>query len=183
MPTEGKESFNPVRKHSQLPFLCGNRAETLRKFKTYLKLPSLDRQAKAPNLARFLARGARLKSEACIAPTQPLALPKANPSTSQGSEAESCFAEAKQALLRGHLDLGLDLLNQTEALAVPLLQILLTRVKAIRQTRLWPEARRRSRELLNTPTPTAPTPTSPWASSTCCVRTTASTGRCERVWR
>ena len=32
MPTEGKESFNPVRKHSQLPSLCGNRAETLRKF-------------------------------------------------------------------------------------------------------------------------------------------------------
>ena len=78
MPTEGKESFNPVGKHSQLYILCGNRAETLRKFKTNLKLASLDRQPKGPNLALFLVRGARLKSEACIAPTQPLALPKAN---------------------------------------------------------------------------------------------------------
>ena len=72
-------------------------------------------------------------------------------SKSQGSEAESCFAEAKQALLRGQLELGLDLLNQTEALAGPLPQILLTRVNALRQARLWLEARRRSRQLLNTP--------------------------------
>ncbi len=79
-----------------------------------------------------------------------MALPKANPSKSQGSEAESCFAEAKQALLRGQLELGLDLLNQTEALAGLLPQILLTRVNALRQARLWLEALRRSRQLLNT---------------------------------
>ena len=105
----------------------------------------MDRQPKAPNLARFLLRRARLKSEAPIATPQPLAVPKASPSARHRSEAESCFAEAKQSLLR-----GLDLLNQTEVLAGPLLQILLTRVNAPRQARLWPEALRRSRELLNT---------------------------------
>ncbi len=36
MPTEGKESFNPVGKHYQLPISCGNYAETLRKFKIIL---------------------------------------------------------------------------------------------------------------------------------------------------
>jgi len=79
-----------------------------------------------------------------------LAVPKASPSSCQRFEAEACFAEAKQALLCGHLELGLDLLNQTEALASPLPQILLTRVNALRQARLWPEALRRSRELLST---------------------------------
>ena len=90
-----------------------------------------------------------MKSDAPIAPPQPLAVPKANPSARQRSEAESCFAEAKPAILRGRLELGLDLLNKTEALTVPLLQILLTRVNALRQARLWPEALRRSRELPN----------------------------------
>ena len=46
--------------------------------------------------------------------------------------------------------MGLDLLNQTEALVGPFPQLLLTRVNALRQARLWPEALRRSRELLNT---------------------------------
>ena len=91
-----------------------------------------------------------MKSEAPIAPPPPLAVPKASPSSCQRFEAEACFAEAKQALLCGHLELGLDLLNQTEALASPLPQILLTRVNALRQARLWPEALRRSRELLST---------------------------------
>ena len=151
MPTEGKESFDPVGKHSQLPTPCGNQAETLRKFlKSNPKSVSSDRQPKASNLARFLLRQARLKSEALIAPPQPLAVPKASPSDCHRSEAESCFAGPKQALLRGQLELGLDLLNQTEALAVPLPQLLLTRVNALRQARLWPEALRRSRELLNT---------------------------------
>jgi hypothetical protein len=108
MPTEGKESFNPVGKHPQLSLLCGNCAETLRKFKK-TKSSSSDRQPKAANLARFLPRGARLKSEASIAPFQPLTLPTANPSSCHRSEAESCFAEAKQAILRGHLELGLNL--------------------------------------------------------------------------
>ena len=88
-----------------------------------------------------------MKSEA---PPQPPAIPKANPSARQRSESESCFAQAKQALLSGQLELGLDLLDQTEALAGPLPQILLTRVNALRQARLWPEALRRSHELLNT---------------------------------
>ena len=79
-----------------------------------------------------------------------MALPTANPSTCHRFEAEPCFADAKQAISGGHLELGLDLLNQTEALAGPLPQILLTRVNALRQARLWPEALRRSRELLNT---------------------------------
>ena len=91
-----------------------------------------------------------MKSEASIAPRQPLALPKTNPSAGHRSEAESCFAGAKQALLLGHLELGLDLLNHTEALASPLLQVLLTRVNALRQAHLWPEALRRTRDLLNT---------------------------------
>ena len=69
---------------------------------------------------------------------------------SHRSEAESCFAEAKQAISGGQLELGLDLLNQTESLAGPLPQILLTRVNALRQARLWPEALRRSRELIST---------------------------------
>ena len=152
MPTEGKESFNPVGKHSQLLSLCGNRAETLRKIlKTNPKSSSLDRQPKVLNLARFLLLGARLKSEAPITPPQPLAVPKASASACHRSEAEFCFAEAKQALLRGQLNLGLDLLNQTEALAGPLPQVLLTRVNALRQARLWPEeALRRYLELLNT---------------------------------
>ena len=110
----------------------------------------MDRQPKAPKLARFLLRGARLKSEAPIGPPPPVAVPKASPPECRRSEAESCFAEAKQAVLLGHLELGLDLLNQTETLAGPLPQILLTRVNALRQARLWPEALRRSRELLNT---------------------------------
>jgi hypothetical protein len=102
MPTEGKESFNPVRKHSQLLAVCGNRAETLRKFlKTNPKSSSSDRQPKVLNLARFLLLGARLKSEAPIAPPQPLAVPKASASVSHRSEAESCFAETKPALLSG----------------------------------------------------------------------------------
>jgi len=151
MPTEGKESFYPVRKHSQLSTLCGNRAEALRKFlKSNPKLSASDRQPKVLNLARFLLRRARLKSEAPIAPPQPFAVPKASASARHRSEAESCFAGAKQALLLGHLELGLDLLNQTEALASPLLQVLLTRVNALRQARLWPEALRRPHELLNT---------------------------------
>ena len=79
-----------------------------------------------------------------------MAVPKANPSARQRSDAESCFAQAKQALLHGQLELGLDLLNQTEALAGPLPQILLTRVNALRQARLWSEALLRSRELLST---------------------------------
>ena len=79
-----------------------------------------------------------------------MAAPKASPSSCQRSEAESRFAQAKQAVLRGQLELGLDLLNQTEALAGPLPQILLTRVNALRQARLWPEALLRSRELLST---------------------------------
>ena len=91
-----------------------------------------------------------MKSEALIDPLDPSAVPKASPSACHRSEAESCFAEAKQAILRGHLELGLDLLNQTEALADPLLQVLLTRVNALQQARLWPEALCRSRELLNT---------------------------------
>ena len=91
-----------------------------------------------------------MKSEVPIAPPQPLALPKASASACHRSEAEFCFAEAKQALLRGQLDLGLDLLSQTEALAGPLPQVLLTRVNALRQARLWPEALRRYLELLNT---------------------------------
>ncbi len=92
----------------------------------------------------------RLKSEAPIATAQPLAVPKASASACPRSEAESCFAGAKQAILRGHLELCLDLLNQTEALAGPLLQVLLTRVNALRQARLSPEALHRSRQLLNT---------------------------------
>ena len=79
-----------------------------------------------------------------------MALPTANPSTCHRFEAEPCFADAKQAISGGHLELGLDLLNQTEAIAGPLPQIRLTRVNALRQARLWPEALRRSRELLNT---------------------------------
>ena len=79
-----------------------------------------------------------------------MALPTANPSTCHRFEAEPCCADAKQAISGGHLELGLDLLNQTEAIAGPLPQIRLTRVNALRQARLWPEALRRSRELLNT---------------------------------
>ena len=91
-----------------------------------------------------------MKSEAPIAPPQPFAVPKASASARHRSKAESCFAGAKQALLLGHLELGLYLLNQTEALVGPLPQLLLTRVNALRQAGLWPEALRRSRELLNT---------------------------------
>ena len=91
-----------------------------------------------------------MKSEALIDPLDPSAVPKASPSACHRSEAESCFAEGKQAILPEHLELGLDLLNQTEALAGPLLQVLLTRVNALHQARLWPEALCRSRELLNT---------------------------------
>ena len=79
-----------------------------------------------------------------------MALPKASASARHRSEAKSCFAAAKLALFREHFELGLDLLNQTEALAGPLPQILLTRVNALRQARLWLEALRRSRQLLNT---------------------------------
>ena len=151
MPTEGKESFSSVGKHPQLLTPCGNQAETLRKFlKSNPKSVSSDRQPKASNLARFLLRWARLKSEASIGPPQPLAVPKASASARHRSEAKSCFAAAKQALLRGQIELKLDLLNQTEALAGPLPQLLLTRVNALRQARQWLEALRRSRQLLNT---------------------------------
>ena len=151
MPTERKESFNPVGKHPQLFVLCGNRAETLRKFlKFNPKSSSSDRQPKVSILARFLLRRARLKSEALIAPPQLLADPKASASARHRSESESCFAAAKQAISGGQLELGLDLLNQTEVLAVPLLQIPLTRVNALRQARLWLEALRRYLKLLNT---------------------------------
>ena len=79
-----------------------------------------------------------------------MADPKASASARHRSEAESCFAAAKQAISGGQLELGLDLLNQTEVLAVPLLQIPLTRVNALRQARLWLEALRRYLKLLNT---------------------------------
>ena len=91
-----------------------------------------------------------MKSEAPIAFPPPLAVLEASPPECHRSEAESCFAEAKQAISRGHIELGLELLNQTEALAGPLPQILLTRVNALRQARLWPETLHRSHELLNT---------------------------------
>ncbi len=41
-------------------------------------------------------------------------------------------------------------MDQTEVLTGPLLQVLMTRVNTLRQARLWLEALRRSRELLNT---------------------------------
>ena len=91
-----------------------------------------------------------MKSEALIASPQSLAVPKASTSARHRSEAESLFAEAKQAISTGNIEVCLAVLDQTEALAGPLPQILLTRINALRQARLWPEALRRSRELLNT---------------------------------
>jgi len=56
MPTEGKGSFNPVRKHSQLRKLCGNPIEALREFSTQAQIIVIGATAKSPNLARFLLR-------------------------------------------------------------------------------------------------------------------------------
>jgi len=56
MPTEGKGSFNPVRKHSQLLNLCGNPAEALSEFSTQAQIIVSGATAKSPNLARFLLR-------------------------------------------------------------------------------------------------------------------------------
>ena len=58
MPTEGKESFSPVRKHSQLPILCGNYAEALRKFKNNSEIILFGSTAKSPESSPiFAARG------------------------------------------------------------------------------------------------------------------------------
>ena len=59
MPTEGKGSFNPVRKHSQLCKQCGNPTEALRKFSTQAQIIVFGATAKGPNLARFLLRESR----------------------------------------------------------------------------------------------------------------------------
>jgi hypothetical protein len=59
MPTEGKGSFNPVRKHSQLRKLCGNPIEALREFPTRTQIIVFGATAKSPNLARFLLRESR----------------------------------------------------------------------------------------------------------------------------
>jgi hypothetical protein len=97
-----------------------------------------------------LLRQARLKSESPITCPQSPAVPQASTSARHRSEAEALFAEAKQAISGGNIELGMAVLDQTETLAGPLPQILLTRINALRQARLWPEALRRSRELLNT---------------------------------
>lgn len=63
------------------------------------------------------------------------------------SEAETCFAEAKQAVSQGDFESALRLFDQTEALAGPLPRLLLTRVNTLRQARHWSEALLRAREL------------------------------------
>jgi hypothetical protein len=58
MPTEGKESFNPVGKHPQLPILCGNCAQTLRKLKKQSKIILFGSTAKSRESSPlFAARG------------------------------------------------------------------------------------------------------------------------------
>lgn len=66
------------------------------------------------------------------------------------AEAEARYAEAKQALRLGDLTAGLHLLDQTEALAGPLPHLLLSRVNALRQARLWDEALHQCHGLLAT---------------------------------
>jgi hypothetical protein len=91
-----------------------------------------------------------LKSQAPIAPTRPSPAPLASTGVRPHSEAETCFAKAKQAISQGHFESALSLLDQTEALAGSLPQLQLTRVNTLRQARLWPEALRRASELLAT---------------------------------
>ena len=62
--------------------------------------------------------------------------------------AEACFVWAKKALNDGDYDLSLRLLNQAEALAGPLPQLLATQVNVLRQARAWMEALRRCQQLL-----------------------------------
>jgi len=76
--------------------------------------------------------------------------PLASAATRLHSEAETCFAGAKQAISQGHFESALRLLDQTEALAGPLPRLLLTRVNTLRQARHWSEALLRARELLAT---------------------------------
>ena len=97
-----------------------------------------------------MLREGRLKSVPPIAPPEPSPAPLASTGVHPHSEAETCFAEAKQAISHGHFESGLSLLNQTEAVAGPLPRLLLTRVNTLRQARHWSEALLRARELLAT---------------------------------
>jgi hypothetical protein len=94
-----------------------------------------------------LLRKGRLKSDPPIAPPQPSPASLASTGVRPHSEAETCFAEAKQAISQGHFESALSLLDQTEALAGPLPRLLLTRVNTLRQARHWSEALLRAREL------------------------------------
>ncbi len=91
-----------------------------------------------------------MKSQAPIGPHRPSPAPLASTEVRPHSEAETCFAEAKQTISQGHFESALSLLNQTEALAGPLPRLLLTRVNTLRQARHWSEALLRARELLAT---------------------------------
>ena len=97
-----------------------------------------------------MLREGRLKSVPPIAPPEPSPAPLASTAARLHSEAETCFAGAKQAISQGHFASALSLLDQTEALAGPLPRLLLTRVNTLRQARHWPEALLRARELLTT---------------------------------
>ena len=55
MLTEGKGSFNPVRKRSQLLKLCGNPAEALREFSTQAQIIISGATAKTPEPSLLFA--------------------------------------------------------------------------------------------------------------------------------
>jgi len=55
MPTEGKGSLNPVRKHSQLLKLCGNPAEALREFSTRAQMIVSGATTKTPEPSPLFA--------------------------------------------------------------------------------------------------------------------------------
>jgi hypothetical protein len=55
MPTEGKGSFNPVRKRSQLLNLCGNPAEALSEFSTQAQIIVSGATAKTPKPSPLFA--------------------------------------------------------------------------------------------------------------------------------
>jgi hypothetical protein len=87
-----------------------------------------------------LLRPGRLKSEAPIATPQSSSAVKARTTARHRSKAKLCFAEAKKAPSLGQCQLRIGLFNQAESLAAPVPRHLLTRVKTLRQARLWPRA-------------------------------------------
>lgn len=102
------------------------------------------------NLAHFLLRSDWLKSDVPIATPQSSSAVKARAAAPHRSTVSPCFTEAKQAISLGQFQLRFGPFNQAAFSEGPNPNLLLTRLKTLRQARLWPRSRGQSPDLLGT---------------------------------